>query len=359
MSKPGIFLEAHNIKNLYTGFGQFNYWLIKNLVDLNKKYEFIINAKNKTSIEDFKNQVKFNKYHSFTRYPAFRTRTKYDLWHSLNQNSKIEPYHDIPYLLTMHDVIFLEKDPIHLVDKKRVALLKEKVSRSNYIIYISDHARKSANHFLDIPATIPQKVIYNGNPVSPLPAVGKPNIDFNLDKPFLFCIGQFLEMKNFHSLVGMLSLLKDFNLVIAGNNDKPYREVVNREIEKYKLGDRVHLAGKISDEEKHYYLQNCEAFVFPSLFEGFGLPPIEAMTYGKPIFLAKRTSLPEIGGDYAFYWDQFDPEYMSAVFLEGMEKYRQNSDIYIKELKARAARFSWKNTAMEYLKVYKEVINNQ
>src|SRR5690606_40321057 len=86
---------------------------------------------------------------------------------------------------------------------------------------------------------------------------------------------QFLEMKNFHSLVGMLSMLKDYKLVIAGNNDKPYAAVVKAEIEKYKLNDRVFLAGKISDEEKHYYLQNCEAFVFPSLFEGFGMPPIE------------------------------------------------------------------------------------
>lgn len=356
MSRPEIFLEAHNLKNLYTGFGQFNYWFIKNLVDLNNEYEFVINAKHKTSIEDFNKQVKFNKYYSFTRYPAFRTRKKYDLWHSLNQNSKIEPYYNIPYLLTMHDVIFLEKDPIHLVDNKRLALLREKINRSNYIVYISEHARKSANQYLNIPASLPQKVIYNGNPVSPLPPVGKPIVDFNLDKPFLFCIGQFLEMKNFHSLVGMLSLLKDFNLVIAGNNDKPYREVVMTEIEKFNLGNRVYLAGKISDIEKHYYLQNCEAFVFPSLFEGFGLPPIEAMTYGKPVFLAKRTSLPEIGGDYAFYWDQFDPEYMSAVFLNGMDKYRQNSELYIKELKARAAEFSWNKTAKEYLKVYKEMI---
>src|SRR5690606_27465505 len=185
MPKPQVFLEAHNIKNLYTGFGQFNYWLIKNLVDQNQEYDFIINAKNKSSLVDFKERIKFNRYYSFTRYPQLRTRKKYDLWHSLNQNSKIEPYYDIPYLLTMHDVTFLEKDPIHLVDKKKIDLLKDKINRSNSIVYISEHAKNSANHFLEIPKTIPQRVIYNGNPISPISAAGKPMVDFDLDKPFL------------------------------------------------------------------------------------------------------------------------------------------------------------------------------
>ena len=356
-TRPRIFLEAHNINNSFSGFGQFNYWLIKNLVEESEDFEFIVNAKDKKSLKDLKDKVSFNRYFSFTRYPAMRTRKKFDLWHSLNQNSKIEPFHKMPYILTLHDVIFLEKDPIEQVDKKKLRLLEEKIDRCSYIIYISNHARSSANQFLNIPKDLPQKVIYNGNPVEAIESVSIPNPSFDPGMPFLFCIGQFLEMKNFHSLVGMMSKLDGYQLIIAGNNDKPYREVVMEEIEKYKLGNRVKLVGKISDIEKHYYLQNCEAFVFPSLFEGFGLPPIEAMTYGKPVFLARRTSLPEIGGDYAFYWDQFDPEFMTSVFLEGIEKYNQNRDLYKRELQARAAEFSWKQTAVEYLKIYKEVLN--
>ncbi len=357
MPHTEIFLEAHNIKNLYTGFGQFNYWLIKNLVALNTNYEFVINAKRKTSIKEFEEKVKFNRYYSFTRYPVMRTRKKYDLWHSLNQNSKIEPYHDVPYLLTMHDVIFLEKDPIEQVDKKKIALLKEKINRADSIVYISEHAKKSSNQYLDISKSTPQRVIYNGNPVSPIPPVEIPKTDFALNKPFLFCIGQFLEMKNFHSLVGMIYLLKDYNLIIAGNNDKPYAEVVKAEIEKYHLKDRVYLAGKISDIEKHFYLQNCKAFVFPSLFEGFGMPPIEAMAYGKQVFLANRTSLPEIGGNYAFYWDQFDPEYMSNIFIKGMETYHNETSVYQKELIKRASGFNWENTARNYLKIYSQILS--
>ena len=101
-----------------------------------------------------------------------------------------------------------------------------------------------------------------------------------------------------------------------------------------------------------FYLQNCEAFVFPSLCEGFGLPPIEAMAYGKPVFLANRTSLPEIGGEFAFYWDNNDPESMAEVFREGMNVYQNNRETYQLELKMRAESFDWKKTAAEYLQVY-------
>ena len=357
-AKQRIFLESHNINNLYTGFGQFNYWLIKSLTKNNRDYEFTAYAKKKSLLKDFP-EVRFQKYYSWNRYRSFSLRTRYDLWHSLNQNSKIEPYYSMPYLLTLHDVISLEKDKIEDVDPKKIKLLTEKINRSNAIVFISKHAKTSANHYFDIPKDIPQQIIYNGNPVKAQKPVTNIKTEVDLQKPFLFCIGQFLEMKNFHSLVGMLSRLKDFQLVIAGNNNKPYAEVVRQEIQKFKLEDRIFLSGRISDTEKHFYLQNCEAFVFPSLFEGFGLPPIEAMTYGKPVFLANRTSLPEIGGNYAFYWDEFDPETMASVFEEGMNTFHNNEKLYEKELKRRAADFDWDETAKKYLQTYSEILNNQ
>ena len=203
-----ILLEAHNIKNMYSGFGQFNYWLIKNLISNNNEFEFIVNAKSKTSIREFKDQVSFQKYYSLNRYELFRTRKKYDLWHSLNQNSKIEPLHKMPYILTLHDVIFLEKDPIDIINKKDIDNLQRKIDRCDAIAYISQHAKKSANHYLNIPSSLEQPIIYNGNPViASKEKLEKPFMDFNLNKPFLFCIGQFLEMKNFHSLIGLLNYL--------------------------------------------------------------------------------------------------------------------------------------------------------
>ncbi|MBK5192311.1 MAG: hypothetical protein JJE07_03715 [Flavobacteriaceae bacterium] len=107
--KPPIFLESHNISNMFGGFGQFNYWLIKNMIQNNEDFNFTITAKNKHLVEEFLPDAEFKKYIPLQRKKIFRIRKKYELWHSLNQNSKIEPFHKTPYVMTIHDVIFLEE----------------------------------------------------------------------------------------------------------------------------------------------------------------------------------------------------------------------------------------------------------
>ncbi len=354
--KPGIFLESHHLKNQCTGFGQFNYWLIKKLSEQNKDYKLIVNAKKREYLSDFKD-VTFHRYFPVSRYKPFRTWKKYELWHSLNQNTKTEPRFNIPYLLTIHDVILMEQHNPSRDDKSWIHI-NEKIERSNMITYISEYAKKTTNHYFDIPSHIEQKVIYNGNPVEALPAIKNIKTEVDINKPFLFSIGQFMERKNFHVLLPMMEKLKDYNLVLAGNNNKEYGEMVKQQIEKYNLQDRVFLVGKISEEEKHYYLQNCAAFVFPSLFEGFGLPPIEAMAYGKPIFMSNKTSLPEIGGDDAFYWDNFDPDSMVKVFENGMNAFSENKAVWESKFITRAKSFNWDKTAAEYLEVYDRIIRN-
>ena len=77
------------------------------------------------------------------------------------------------------------------------------------------------------------------------------------------------------------------------------------------LEERIILPGEISDMDKYWLYKNCEAFVFPSMYEGFGLPVIEAMNFGKPVFLSTFSSLPEVGGKYALYWENFDSQLMN------------------------------------------------
>jgi glycosyltransferase involved in cell wall biosynthesis len=116
----------------------------------------------------------------------------------------------------------------------------------------------------------------------------------------------------------------------------------------------VKLLGPVSAENKYWYLKNCSAFLFPSLAEGFGIPPIEAMHFGKPVFLSTKTSLPEIGGQYAYYFDDFNPENMCKVFDAGMKHYSQTNP---KSLIIRHAdQFNWEKSAKAYRKVYESVL---
>ncbi|MCF4101333.1 glycosyltransferase family 4 protein [Gillisia sp. M10.2A] len=357
-NEKNVLLESHNINNMFTGFGQFNYWLIKNIVQNTPEFKITVTASHKSSIKDFQEKVIFKKYHPYHRKKLFRIRKKYDLWHSMNQNISVEPYFSIPYILTIHDVIFMEENTLSKEKKdKKFQRLQGKIDRSTAIVYISEYAKQETNRYFNISDKIIQRVIYNGNPITPVPPVTPAPTTLVPKKPFLFTIGQFMQKKNFHTLIGMLSFMENHHLVIAGNYNRPYREVIEKEIEKYNLTDNVFLVGKISDEEKHFYLQNCESLVFPSLHEGFGMPPIEAMAYGKPVFLANRSSLPEIGGQFAFFWDRFEAEYMHKVYEEKMKIYNENIKVYTEKLKERAASFNWDTTAKQYLKLYSEILH--
>ena len=95
-------------------------------------------------------------------------------------------------------------------------------------------------------------------------------------------------------------------------------------------------------------------FCFPSLSEGFGLPVAEAMTFGKPVFLSNLTSLPEVGGKEAYYFDDFEPETMAKILHDGLHDFGQNA-LRQERMRKRAAGFSWPDVAEAYWKLYREV----
>ena len=358
--KHQVFLESHNIKNLNFGFGQFNYHLLKALNNIEAgDIEITVHAKDIDKLKnDFGNEFNYKKYRSTSRYPLFRIRKKYDLWHCLNQNIKIEPYYDIPYVLTVHDVNFIEEQSKDMKHERNVKF-QAKLNRSQAITYISKYAKASTHQYFKVP-NVPEFVIYNGNPITniQLPENHQPNII--TPRPFLFSIGEFTHRKNFHALVEMLQFLPDFDLVLSGKNETDYaKSTLANTIKELKLENRVHITGKISDVDKQYYLKNCVAFVFPSLREGFGIPPIEAMRFGKPVFLSNNTSLPEIGGPHGNYWDHYDPKYMADIVIKGLENYNSNKETLTKTYIEHAQSFDWVEAARQYLEVYRKVLSQK
>lgn len=349
-----VFLESHNIKNLCSGLGQFNYHLIKGFYECAADdFKFIVHAKNIKGLKaEFGDFFKYQPYFSITRYRYLRLPNKYTIWHSMNQNTKVEPRFEMPYVLTIHDVHFAEEQDS---DEKAssVKRFKEKLKRANAIVYISKYAQKATHRHFDT-LGIPEYIIYNGNPMADtsIPENYKPEL--KISGPYLFTIGEFVPRKNFHVLLEMLKYLPNYKLIIAGNSDRPYLQKINALITELSLEDRVFIPGKISETEKKYHLKNCEAFVFPTLKEGFGIPIIEALSYSTAVITSNNTSLPEVGRAFATYWEHYEPKYMAQKVLEGIDRFQDQE--FVENAKKHAQSFSWKNTAKQYLEVYNDIL---
>jgi glycosyltransferase involved in cell wall biosynthesis len=111
----------------------------------------------------------------------------------------------------------------------------------------------------------------------------------------------------------------------------------------------------INDAQKAWAYAHCAGFLFPSLTEGFGLPPLEAMHFGKPVFLSRLTSLPEVGGDAAYYFDDWSPSAMQQLVEQGLQQGALPARIA--EVKNHAARFDWDVAANAYLALYLRLLN--
>lgn len=276
-----------------------------------------------------------------------------DLWHATHQQTKYLPLDPrTPVLLTLHDLNCLrEQSPAKTERVLRV--LQREVDRAAALTTGSHFAADEIRTHLNLRGK-PLHVIYHGALEVPTETATRPAFVPDDSRPLLFAIGDITPKKNFHVLVEMLALLPHYRLVIAGNKKHAYAAEIERRVRELKLEDRVCLPGRISDGERYWLYVNCQALVFPSLTEGFGLPVVEAMSVGRPVFVSHATSLPEVAGPLGFYWHSYEPDYMARVLTEEMQSVARDPDFGLK-LRAYAAQFNWQRAAREYLSVYREM----
>jgi glycosyltransferase involved in cell wall biosynthesis len=276
-----------------------------------------------------------------------------DIWHAPFQSGKIVPMKNkrIKVLLTIHDLNALH-EPLREEDKREnLARTQKLIDRADAIVCISNHTKDDVINNMEV-HNKPVHVIYNGtHDVATPPSKAEAYMP---QRPFLFTMGYINRKKNFHTLVPLLSNPK-LELVIAGKlDDEIYISGMKETAARLGASDRLHIVGPVSETDKAWYLKNCEAFCLPSLAEGFGAPVVEAMTFGRPIFLSSLTSLPEIGGDVSFYFKNFDPVHMHQVLEEGMQTYLKDN---LKErIIKRAKEFSWEKSAKQYVEVYHSML---
>ena len=140
----------------------------------------------------------------------------------------------------------------------------------------------------------------------------------------------------------------DTQLVIAGATGWLVDNMLRQSV----ADDAIVFKGFVGDDDLAELMCGATAFVYPSLYEGFGLPVVEAMSLGKPVFLSNLTSLPEVGGVDAHYWKSFDPQSMIAVFENGMRDFNEEKS---KRSIEWSKQFSWENATQAYLKLYEDI----
>ncbi len=276
----------------------------------------------------------------------------FDLLHSTHQLPKyFSGSSKTPLLLTIHDLNFLyEKKP----DKaeKYLKRVQRSVDRACMVTVISKFTASVVREHIDLRGK-ELRVIYNGVQQSDPDTYQKP--DFAAaGTPFFFTIGQVMEKKNFHTLLDVMNLFPKKNLYICGETKTPYSMEIRNRIQNEKIGN-VFLPGTISDEERGWLYQNCQAFVFPSKFEGFGLPVIEAMQHGKPVFSSEMTSLKEVGSHFAYFWEHFDPAYMASVVKAGLADFSNRPEFRKRQVEY-ALSFTYQKNIESYLNIYRELL---
>ncbi|MDW3094053.1 MAG: glycosyltransferase family 1 protein [Gammaproteobacteria bacterium] len=279
---------------------------------------------------------------------------EFDLYHYIHFYSPWGPKANAskPVLLTVHDLHALER-------KRSEKRLRRKLSEVSHVAFISKFAAQEyATHFASLGKQT--RIIMNGVKIPPVVDENSSDKWKQKYSDFLFTIGG-LKRKNIHSLLGMIDknnhidTLKDLKLVVAGGIKTKYKKELLTEIEKRGIQQKVIFLGSVSEQDKYELMHACRAFVFPSLQEGFGLPIIEALHFGKPVFCSNKTSLPEVGGEMVYYWEKFDAEYMSSVLQHGLQDDIMH-EAKSSERKKYAYKFNWNINAQQYMEYYSQIL---
>jgi glycosyltransferase involved in cell wall biosynthesis len=256
-------------------------------------------------------------------------------------------------VITVYDMI-IEKFRSFYPSRYKLSKIKEcSVKRANHIICISDNTKNDLiNHFGVSLNKI--SVIYLGYTLKKEPSKCRINIT---NKPYILYVGQRSVYKNFNRLLQAYSysprLKKDFKLVCFGGARFSSEEIDQLRQLNLKTEDIVHVNG--NDDVLGTLYSNAAVFVFPSLYEGFGIPLLEAMSFKCPVVCSNTSSLPEVAENAAEYFDPYNIEEM-MFSIESVVFSNEKINNLIERGLRRIKYFSWEKCAEQTLKVYSSLL---
>jgi len=305
--------------------------------------------------------------------PAFWTQLGFagELWKD-EPDVLWMPMHNIPFVrkknlktvVTIHDLAFKYfPDYFPKDDLRRLNFLMDAVAKkADKLIAVSESTKRDLLKFYPFLKEENIRVIYHGFDAElydrkfTVEEVGKILSKFKIQSAgrrtkFLLYVGAIQPRKNLETLVRAFNLVKktqlNLKLVLAGEKAWLFEETM-KEIERSPNKNDILLLGNVSFADLPILFQSAEAFVFPSLYEGFGIPVLEAFASGTPVITAKNSSLPEVGGEAALYFEEKDEQDL-AEKINSVLNDKNTGEVHVSKGKEQLKKFSWDKCAQETL----------
>jgi glycosyltransferase involved in cell wall biosynthesis len=269
-------------------------------------------------------------------------------------------------VVSIHDLSF-EHLPETFKRRSRTQLrltVRHSARRAARILSLSEHTRQDIIETYGVPpqrvTAIPLAAPDHFGPVTDYRELQRVRHNYGIDGDYILSVGSIQPRKNLARLVRAYASLRESGsadklpkLVLVGKRAWLYDETL-RVLDETKIKDAVVLTGYVPESDLPALYSGALCFVYPSYFEGFGLPPLEAMKCGAAVIVGNRTSLPEVVGDAALAVDPFDVDAIARAIRKLVNDTSLRRELSVKGLQ-RANEFNWRETARKTLAVYKEV----
>lgn len=371
-----IGIDCRLYSTTHTGIGRYIVELLRHIPELDQKNQYILYF-NKPEFDQYQSpEERFQKklvnipHYSLdeqSRWPYFLKKEPLDLLHVPHFNAPI--WYKKPLLVTIHDLTlhcFPDKRYEPRLSVKKLLqiaayrfLFAQAVGSASHIITVSNHTK----HDLLSHYSLSEKKIstmYEGVPEE-FQRPSKEKIDevkrkFAINVPYFSYAGSFRSHKNLLHLFQAFKEIENCQLVIIGKKSQEYPEIFS-EIDRLGIKDRVIMTDYVSDADLMALVSGSTAFVFPSLYEGFGLPPLEAMQLQVPVIASQAASIPEVCGDGALYFDPRSPLDIAKAMKQVLSNENLRHDLIQKGLE-NVKKYSFKTMTQQTIDIYNKICNN-
>ena len=367
-----IAIDAHSVGTGLGGNESYATNLIEALAEIDQTNRYTLYVTKREAVERFGNRwPNFSVRSTLPHTPLIRIplslsaelrRNPVDVLHV---QFTAPPFSPCPVVVSIHDLSFEHlPQTFKWRSRKQLRITVRRTARqASHVMALSEYARndivKTYQVSPDKISVIPLAAGNHFRPVRDEEELQRVRQTYGIEGEYMLSVGAIQPRKNLGRLVAAYSHLRGAKpegklpkLVLAGKCAWLYDETL-RAIEELELSDSIILTGYVPESDLPALYSGALCFIYPSYFEGFGLPPLEAMQCGVPVIVGDRTSLPEVVGDAGVLVDPFDVNALAAAIEKVVSDSNLRAKLSVQGL-ARAKLFEWRETARQTLAVYQK-----